>query len=47
MGWKETDEKIIMRGELVLDLTFLEKRDEELKSMNTGKRGPHYRLTNS
>ena len=47
MGWKETDEKLIRRGELILDLKFLEKHDEELKSMNMGKRGPHYRLTNS
>ena len=43
----ETDEKLIRKGELILDLTFLEKHDEELKSMNMGKRGPHYRLTNS
>ena len=47
MGWKETDEKLIRRGELILDLTHLENHKEELKTRNKGKRGPHYRLANS
>jgi len=29
MGWKEIDERLIRRGELVLDLDFLEKYEEE------------------
>jgi len=47
MGWKETDEKLIRRGELILDLDLLEKHEEELKTMNNHKRGPHFRLPNS
>jgi len=47
MGWKETDEKLIRRGELILDPEFLRNRRQELKTMNTHKRGPHYRLANS
>ncbi len=47
MGWKETDERLIKRGELILDLGFLEHYKEELKAMNTGKVGPPYRLTPS
>jgi len=47
MGWKETDEKLIRRGELILDPEFLRNRKQELKTMNTHKRGPHYRMANS
>jgi IS5 family transposase len=47
MGWKEIDEKLIKRGELLLDLGFLEGYDEELQAMNQGKTGPPYRLANS
>jgi hypothetical protein len=47
MGWKETDEKLIRRGELILDPEFLRNRKKELKTMNTHKRGPHYRMANS
>ena len=45
MGWKETDERLIKRGELILDLSFLENYEEDLKAMNKGKVGPPYRLT--
>jgi hypothetical protein len=45
MGWKETDERLIKRGELILDLSFLEHYKEELEAMNKGKVGPPYRLT--
>ena len=45
MGWKETDERLIRRGELVLDLGFLKNYKEDLKAMNKGKVGPPYRLT--
>ena len=47
MGWIETDEKLIRRGELILDLSFMEKHEEELETMNRGKTGPRFRLTNS
>ena len=47
MGWKEIDEKLIRRGELILDLEFLEGYEEELEAMNHGKTGPPYRLAHS
>ena len=47
MGWKETDERLIKRGELILDLSFLEDYEKELEAMNKGKVGPPYRLTPS
>jgi len=47
MGWKETDEKLIRRGELILDLPSLKNHEEELKTMNKGKRGPHFKLPNT
>jgi len=47
MGWKETDERLIKRGELILDLGFLENYKEELKAMNKGKVGPPICLTPS
>ena len=42
----ETDDKLIRRGELILDLKSLKNHRKELKTMNKGKRGPHYRLAN-
>jgi len=47
MGWKETDERLIRRGELVLDLDFLEKQEEELEEMNRGKEGRPFTLADS
>ena len=47
MGWKETDEKLIRRGELILDLESLKNHGKELKKMNKGKPGPHFKLANS
>ncbi len=47
MGWKETDERLIRRGELILDLTFVENYQTELDSMNQGKEGRPYKLTPS
>jgi len=47
MGWKETDERLIRRGELVLDPKFLQNPEQELETMNSHKRGPHYRMTNT
>jgi hypothetical protein len=47
MGWKEIDEGLIRRGELVLDLDFLEKYGEELEEMNRGKEGKRFTLADS
>jgi hypothetical protein len=47
MAWKETDKRLIRRGELILDPSLLESHEQELKTMNNHKRGPHYRLANS
>jgi len=47
MGWKETDERLIRRGELILDPRFLQNPEQELEAMNTHKRGPNYRMTNT
>jgi hypothetical protein len=47
MGWKETDERLIRRGELILDIESLKNHREELKKMNKGKRGPNYRIADS
>jgi nucleoside-diphosphate-sugar epimerase len=33
MGWKETDEKLIRRGELIFDLKSLKNHKQELKNM--------------
>lgn len=45
--WKQIDEKLIRRGELILDLEFLERHEEELEALNQGKVGPPYRLAPS
>jgi hypothetical protein len=47
MCWKETDEKLIRRGKLILDPKSLKSHEEEFKTMNKHKRGPHYLLPNS
>jgi hypothetical protein len=47
MGWKETDEKLIRRGELILDLNSLKDHRQELKKMKKGKRGRSYQIANS
>jgi hypothetical protein len=47
MGWKETDERLIRRGELILDLESLKNHQEELKKMNKGKVGHHYQIADS
>jgi hypothetical protein len=47
MGWKETDERLIRRGELILDLESLKNHEKELENMNEGRPGPRYRLANS
>jgi len=47
MGWKETDERLIRQGELILDLESLKNHRKELEDMNRGRPGPRYRLANS
>jgi len=47
MDWKETDERLIRRGELILDLESLRNHEKELENMNEGKPGPRYKLAAS
>ena len=43
--WRKTDERLIRRGELILELSFVEKYQDELDAMNHGKEGHPYKLT--
>ena len=47
MDWLSVDERLIRRGELLLSLDFLEKYEEELKTMNGGKVGRPFTLAHS
>ena len=47
MDWDSVDKRLIKRGELLLNLDFLEEYEEELKAMNRGKEGRPFVLTNS
>jgi len=47
MTWKETDERLIRRGELILDLESLKNHEKELENMNKGRPGPRYKLADS
>jgi hypothetical protein len=47
MEWKETDERLIRRGELILDLESLKNHEKELENMNEGRPGPRYKLANT
>ena len=47
MSWKEIDERLIRRGELLLDVSFLETYQQEVEAMNRGKTGRPFRLTRS
>ena len=42
MDWKETDERLIRRRELILDPSLLENHEKELKTMNKNRRGRPY-----
>jgi len=44
MCWKVVDERLIRRGELLLDLEFLDGYEDELRAMNRGKVGRPYAL---
>ncbi len=43
--WRETDERLIRRGELILEIGFVENYRTELDAMNHGKEGRPYKLT--
>ncbi len=45
VNWRETDERLIKRGELILELGFVEHYREELEAMNREKEGRPYRLS--
>ena len=47
MDWKAVDERLIRRGELILDLESLGNHEKELEEMNKGRPGPRFRLANS
>jgi hypothetical protein len=47
MGWKETDERLIRRGELILDSSLMKNHVKELKTMNNHRIGRPYTLSNS
>ena len=47
MDWGRVDERLIKRGELLLSLEFLERYEEELRSMNGGREGRPFTLTGS
>ena len=46
MDWKKTDERLIRRGELILDPTTLKNHVKELETMNKGRIGRPYTLSN-
>ena len=47
MYWKAVDERLIRRGELILDLESLGNHEKELETMNKGRPGPRYKHANS
>ena len=47
MNWHDYDEKLIRRGELILDLEFVSTYQSELDAMNRGKEGKPFKLTDS
>jgi IS5 family transposase len=47
MDWKAVDERLIRRGELILDLESLRNHEKELEEMNKGRPGPRYKLANT
>ena len=46
MIWKKIDEKLIRRGELIIDIELLKHHEEELKAVNQGKNERPFRMTN-
>jgi len=47
INWSEYNESLVRRGEMLFDSGFLQNWRAELKKMNKGKEGPHYRYPNS
>jgi transposase len=47
INWSEYNESLVRRGEMLFDSGFLQNWRTELKRMNKGKGGPHYRYPNS
>jgi len=47
MNWQKIDEKLIRRGELIIDTDLLKHHEEELKTANQGKNGRPYQMTAS
>jgi hypothetical protein len=48
INWSEYNESLVRRGKMLFDSGFLQNwRRAELKKMNEGKDGPHYRYPNS
>ena len=47
INWSEYNESLVRRGEMLFDSGFLQNWRAELKIMNKGKEGPHYRYPNS
>jgi len=47
MDWKAVDERLIRRGELILDLESIKNYEKELEEMNKGRPGPRYTLSDS
>ncbi len=45
--WKAYNESLVRRGEILLDLDFIESWDKELEMMNKGKEGKPYQYPNS
>jgi hypothetical protein len=47
MDWKAVDERLIRRGELILDLDSLENHGKEREEMNKGRPGPRFKYSDS
>ena len=45
--WKVTNERLVVRGEFLLDLDWVKSWDKELEEMNKGKRGHPYEFPES
>ena len=45
--WREYNERLVRRGEILMDFSFLERWEEELAEMNRGKRGRKFTYTDS
>jgi hypothetical protein len=47
VNWREYNESLVKRGEMLFDSGFLQNWRAELKKMNKGKEDPYYRYPNS